>query len=347
MKQRKDGRWQRAFTVNGKRICFYSSESTEKKAIRDIERQLLNYREKEEKGKTFEEVADEWAVEHYRDIAYNTQKQYKPAVTEAIKYFSDMYINEIASIDCQKFISFISVGRAKKTVTTRLLVLNLIMKFAVIKGYRNSNPCLYVTVPKGLPKTYREMASDNDVDIIKKNIDIPMGMYAFLILYTGCRRNEACALTVSDIDFKKKEINITKSIYTADDNKVYIKEPKSKKGYRKVILLDILYDKLQKYVKGMKKTDILFPNDSKGYMNTAQFEYKWKVYKKTTGIQCTPHMIRHSYASMLLEAGIDIKIAQDQLGHATMQMTVDTYAHISDRWRNDTAIKLNNFAKAL
>ena len=56
MKQRKDGRWQKVFTVNGKRICFYSSESTEKKAIRDIERQLLNYREKEEKGKTFEEV---------------------------------------------------------------------------------------------------------------------------------------------------------------------------------------------------------------------------------------------------------------------------------------------------
>ena len=51
MKKRKDGRYMRTFTVNGKRICFYSTETTEKKAMKDIERQLLNYQKREEKGK--------------------------------------------------------------------------------------------------------------------------------------------------------------------------------------------------------------------------------------------------------------------------------------------------------
>ena len=68
MKRRKDGRYQKSKTINGKRIVFYSSEPTERKAIRDIENQMLAYSQKEELGKTFGEVADEWEETHYKNL---------------------------------------------------------------------------------------------------------------------------------------------------------------------------------------------------------------------------------------------------------------------------------------
>lgn len=343
--KRKDGRYCKSVTIDKKRIYFYSSEQTERKAEKDIERQLIEYSQKKEQGYTFKAVSELWEKEHFPTLAYNTLKQYRPALAECTDYFKDDYIKDITSVECKRYIDIASKGRAKKTASTRLLVLNLIMKYAVVNKYIDHNPCLYITIPKGLSKTYRSMASETDVKAVKENLNIPMGMYAYLVLMTGCRRNEACALKVSDIDFENKLITVSKSLYTADDNKTYIKLPKTEKGIRKIIMPDELEKSLKKYVKGKKASDILFPNSKGEYMNNGEFDYHWRVYQKQTGITATPHMLRHSYASMLLEAGIDTKIAQDQLGHATMQMTVDTYAHISESWKTEASDKLNAFMK--
>ena len=57
--KRKDGRWCKAKTINGDRVYFYSTEPTEKKAIKDIENQMVKYAGKIQKGKLFKDVADE------------------------------------------------------------------------------------------------------------------------------------------------------------------------------------------------------------------------------------------------------------------------------------------------
>lgn len=344
MKKRKDGLWQKSIVLpGGKRKFFYSHEETEKKAEKDIQHQMLNFKEVEEKGKFFAEVADEWEDEHYKNIEYNTKKQYKPAVNDAKTYFCGRYIKSITNIDCQQYINYIAAGKAKKTVISRLLVLNMIFKYAVLNQYIPYNACQYVSVPKGLKKEYRAPASEQDIERIKSNIDIPFGLYAYFILYTGCRRNEACALRVGDIDFKNKFITINKSIYTADDNKVYIKSPKTERGVRKIILTDNLYKILKKHLKGKKRDDLVFPNKDGEYISDGQFDYWWRKYQEQTGVTATPHQIRHSYATMLYNAGVTDKDAQDLLGHTTLQMTRDLYTHITAERKEQTATKLNSF----
>lgn len=70
MKRRADGRYVKVKTIDGKRVSFYSSEPTEKKALRDIEAQMLAYTDKIDYGKTFHEVADEWESEHYKRLQH-------------------------------------------------------------------------------------------------------------------------------------------------------------------------------------------------------------------------------------------------------------------------------------
>ncbi len=344
MKKRKDGLWQRSVLLpSGKRKVFYSSESTERKAEADFMRQILAFKETDKNGKLFSEVAEEWEDEHYKNIEFNTKKQYKPAVKDAINYFGNRYIKTISNIECQQYINYISVGKAKKTVVSRLLVLNMIFKYAVLKQYIDYNACQYVTVPKGLKKEYRMPASDKDITNIKASIDLPLGLYAYFILYTGCRRNEACALRVGDIDFKNKLITINKSIYTADDNKVYVKSPKTERGMRQIILPDNLAVIMKKRLKGKKKTDLIFPNKNGDYIADGQFDYWWKKYQEQSGVNATPHQIRHAYATILYNAGITDKDAQDLLGHTTLQMTRDIYTHITASRKEQSAIKLNEF----
>ena len=102
MKRRKDGRWLKVVTVNGKKLYFYSTADTERKAENDIKKQLLAYKEEEERGKTFEEVAEEWSRDHFEKIENNTIKGYRPALSAAIDFFGNTYIKKISPQDIEK-----------------------------------------------------------------------------------------------------------------------------------------------------------------------------------------------------------------------------------------------------
>ena len=80
-------------------------------------------------------------------------------------------------------------------------------------------------------------------------------------------------------------------------------------------------------------------------MKLSEFKCAWKHYKEAAGLSdLTPHMVRHGYASILHEAGIDSKDAQELLGHANISTTMDIYTHITEKQRAETAKKLNMYA---
>ena len=100
MRRRKDGRYQKLITIDGKRISFYSSEPTEKKAIKDIERQLLNYNHRKVKGPLFSEIARQCETEHRENLPEMTfKKTYAARYKAIVNEFGDKYIKEIKPKD--------------------------------------------------------------------------------------------------------------------------------------------------------------------------------------------------------------------------------------------------------
>ncbi len=340
MKKRADGRYCRKIKVNNKTIFFYSSEKSEKQAIRDIERQLLEYKGKEKDGKTFAEVADEWSDYHFPGLEYNTLKQYRPALVDVTEQFGHFFIKDITSNQVDLYIkSYAKKGYAQKTVKTRLLILNLIMKYAVINQYIAVNPCTYITVPKNLPKTKRESLNDREIETVKNSINKTFGFFAFFLLNTGLRKGEALALRYSDIDFSKKIIKINKTIEWIGNVPNVKNHPKTDAGIREVPLLDCLFDLIEH-----KFTDeLLFHNADGELIRNGNFTRLWNKYRTETGLNITPHQLRHAYATMLYDAGIDIKTAQYLLGHANIQTTMDIYTHLSQSRQDSAADILNTF----
>lgn len=334
--QRPDGLFEKIISVNGKRIAFRA------KTEKEVYRKILEYQETADRlaqaGRPFAQVAQEWRDEAWDKLAYNTLKSYKPAFQRAVEEFGDTGIRTITPKRIDEFIrSFASQGYAKKTVTTQLLILGLIMRYATVNGDTDTNPAASVRIPSGLAKRKVTIPSDEDLQIVRDCCHAPFGLFAYFLLYTGCRRGEALALQYRDVDFDRKLITIQKSVYY-DNNKPHLKLPKTKAGIREIVLLDRLADKLP----GGRPEDYLFPGPAGGLMTQSQFDAMWAEYLRHTGLQIHPHQLRHAYATALHEAGISVKDAQTLLGHADVGTTQNIYTHITEQHKREISLTLNN-----
>jgi integrase len=331
---RPDGLHEASRIVNGKRVVFRGRTDAE------VEQKMMAYTEKEERGPLFSEVAERWKAEHFTTLSPSTAKGYKASYNRAKDRFKDLAIKELMPADIDAMLQNMARQQyARKTVATQLLLLNLICRSAVLEGIIRINPCSAVRVPRGLKHTPRELPSDEDLKAVKEGWQLPGGLLPYLILYTGCRRGEALALTYKDIDRKRKIITINKSVCYSD-LAPFIKKPKTSAGIREIILLDKLAAVLPLGIGDA----LLFPGPDGNIMRESTLKNRWKKWQDLTGVTLTPHQLRHGYATMLFEAGISERDAMDLLGHADINMTKNIYTHIRKTRKEETAAKLNEIA---
>lgn len=324
MVKRKDGRWQEQITVveKGRKVRKYFYGRTKK----DVLLKIAAYKERQEAGALFGDVAAEWWEQHESTLGPITGKSYIPALKRAEAHFGATPISRIKPTDIHVFLRDIIAEKkmAQKTARTQLMVINLVFKYAVQSGYIEINPARDLEIPKGLQKTPRLLPSDDDIARIKRSTDCQMGMFALWVMYTGCRKSELLALTWEDVDVRARTITISKSRYQVN-NKTYIKEPKTEAGYRVLPLLTKLYERVT------PGKGLIFPAADGDMMTERRFELDWNKYRRDAGISCTPHQLRHCYATMLYEEGISVKDAQELLGHAQASTTQDIYTHIREQ----------------
>lgn len=329
MVRRKDGRWQEQMTVtvNGKSKQKYFYGATKADVLRKIADWQASEEESAKRGRPFIDVADDWWEQAQGDLAVSTQRGYKPALNRAREHFKDRDIRSITPAEISMFLrrEIKKNKMADKTARTQLMVVNLVFRYAVQCGDVDANPARDLEVPRNLKKDRRDIASDEDIKRVKAGFDAPFGAFAYWALYTGLRRNELLALTWADVDLKNRVIHVTKSCFRDSDGKVKAKAPKTQSGVRDVPIPDKLAEKIT------PGKGLVFPGES-GYMTNGMWERHWKHYTEATGVTCTPHQLRHAYATMLYEAGdkVSLEDAQYLLGHANLQTTADIYTHIRD-----------------
>ena len=335
MKKRKDDLYQlkRMVEINGvkKAKIFYGKSKEE--AYRKYE----DFKQKKKDGRLFIAVAEEWKEKHFKTIEYNTIVCYTKPFNDIINYFDKYLIKDITPLLVQNFINSIADKKfSRHTVEVRKIVMHLICSHAVIRGDININPVNEVTIPKNLSKTKVEAPDEDVTDAIIENVNKPFGLYAYFMIYTGCRRSEALALKYEDIDFKKYLIKISKSVVFQGNKPVIKNTPKTKAGNREIILLDELKPKLQ----GGK--GLIFPGKD-GLMSHSEVRNNFLNYCNEIGIDVTILQLRHAYATFLYEAGIDEKIAQGQMGHAQISTTKNIYTSIREKHKELARNQLNNY----
>lgn len=156
----------------------------------------------------------------------------------------------------------------------------------------------------------------------------------FLVL-TGLRFGEAAALTAADIDLKKRLINVSKN-YSIKLHAVTT--PKSSCSLRQIYIQDELLDlcKVLKREALIRKlstgTDLIFPTKNGDYINhTTYYHYLATRSIEYLGKKVTPHVLRHTHGSLLLEQGLSIDAISRRLGHEDVTTTAKIYLHVTQK----------------
>ena len=341
--RRADGRAVKKILIDNKPKYFYSNKKSDKEAQKDILQQMIKYQQKEQSNKTFESVAESWNEEYRKtvsDINYN--KNTRTAYKRIKEYFS--YIKNIEELTARDINVFISVlvkkGYYKKTITNHKSILNMICRHAVINGFTKYNPVADIKLPSNLPKTARKMPDTDQIKEIPKH-NSGFDLLPIFLLYTGCRKSEALAIRRESINFEKRTIKISHHIIHDGNNPIYENILKTENSEREVILIDKLAEIIPK-----KFTGFLFSmnGDGKEPLTKKAYEKRWESYCKKYNLTVTAHQLRHAYATMLFEAGIDIKDAQELMGHSDINLTRQIYTHIRNERKEETKRKLNSFS---
>ncbi|RJP83631.1 MAG: site-specific integrase [Desulfobacteraceae bacterium] len=148
-----------------------------------------------------------------------------------------------------------------------------------------------------------------------------------LAIFTGCRQGELLGLKWTDVLWTTSQIYIKRTF-----NKKAWYNPKTKTSIRKIDMGPSVLADLKQWQRECPKTelDLIFPNRDGGPMDQSHMlnRFFFPALKKAGIPRIRFHDLRHTFASLLIDQGENIKYIQTQLGHSTPSVTLNTYAHL-------------------
>ena len=170
-------------TVNG--VVRKQIRATSREKLLEKKKKLLFEAEEKIKKLTcplFSDVADEWYENVENKISHYTYECYKAPLKDLKEAFGNKFVTDIKAKGLQSVIdTMFDKKYARQTISLRRIVFNLIMNFAVLQDYIEYNPCAATRVPRGAPRSHYRLPSDEEIEIIKNSIDLPMGLFYYFL----------------------------------------------------------------------------------------------------------------------------------------------------------------------
>lgn len=300
-----------------------------------------------------------------KHLSTNTQNNYRNIIDKYIlPSLGGFEMKKVTPEVLQKFIDDIAESTnykkdgtrlAKHTVEIILSVIKEAFKQAVHPWQVISNsPALYVTLPKY--RIGKKTKQDLKIITIKQFKQMqklfpeghPFYVPMMIAFFTGMRRGEVCGLEWKNIDLINDSIAVHQQMLQYGKHDVRIGKPKTSAGYRTVEigqeLVDVLIKEKSrqsknrlKYGKYYYDSDFVCTNDNGKPVTPNQIKYFSSLVQNELGFPFNFHSLRHTHATMLLEAGAKPKEVQVRLGHSKIATTLDTYVHLTTKSKRATA----------
>lgn len=343
----------------------FTSKPEAKLAAEEMERKLREgYEQTDESLQTYLET---WLKEYKKGtVAKNTYELHERNVkNHIIPYFKNIRLNDLKPIMYQKFINHLTTqGYSRRTVEIiHGTLYNAYEKARTIRKV-HENPCEGVEI-KGKPKEQeiKFIESEHIADFLKVSYEYGYIYWLFykLLIETGLRKGEAAALQWIDVDLKEKTININKSLDFKEASKnpdEIFGDTKNYNSKRVITISQTLANELLFHKKWQNQNKlalkenyfhdlnlVLCRNDGNYMPKSSLFNSFSRILKKC-GLPSLPiHSTRHTHVVLLLEAGASMKYIQERLGHGSIQITSDVYAHISKKIEEGTINKFEEHMK--
>ncbi|MCI9049343.1 MAG: site-specific integrase [Coprobacillus sp.] len=297
-------------------------------------------------NKTVDQVYNEFielGCESYQEnTIQGTKAYYKRHIKEKFKDIP------IISIDYQMLQKYFNSLKNNGIETNKHIkaTLSRIFIYAIKVGYVKVNPLLYVSI-KGIEKHRDNMQvlSYNDfynlVELLNTQSDFKYHAFAMAIqigYYTGLRISEVFALEKKDIDFEHDEINVNKKlIYNGlKKEELYVSNKLKSKKSKAIIPLAFNLKKVLLRWFYENPYEMIICDELGYYIQPKNFNNQVKKATKELSIDFHFHMLRHTFATNLVNSDVNLKTAQELMRHSNINTTMSVYTHINNQHKLDT-----------
>jgi integrase len=309
---------------------------------------------------TVKEFLERWLKDYQPNLSPRGYERYQGIIVgHLIPKLGNIALTQLKPEHLQKHYTMIqSAGLSPRTVRYHHAVIHVALKTAVRWGLLARNPADAVTVPRvrrNEMQTWSEYEVEQFLNAAKVS---PYYALFYTALFTGMRRSELLGLKWEDIDLLLGQIYVSRGLHQLKDGTYIFTEPKSAKSRRMIalppsaiLLLKEHYEKqaLDRIMmdKPLHESDLVFGTPEGKPLRPNTVTRAWESLASHAGLKVIRlHDARHTHASIMLKQGIHPKIVQERLGHSSIQMTLDTYSHVTPGLQEAAAARFDEVLTA-
>ena len=310
---------------------------------------------------------DIWLAEYLNGVKPRTLDSYTTTCKTHIKpALGAVKLSALAAHDIQRFYNVLhrgsneKPGLSPKTIKNTHGVLHKALEQAMKLGYIRFNPSTACELPR-IEKAEIKPLDDEEIKAFLQAIKGHRYENVYIVtLFTGLRQGEVLGLTWDCIDFDNNTIAIKQQLQKerGGSGAYHLVSPKNGKGRRITVapsVLSVLKEEKLRQNEHKKKagklweqSNLVFTNEIGNNLSAQTVYLHFKKLAASVGLpDARFHDLRHSYAVAALQSGDDIKTVQENLGHYTAAFTLDTYAHVTERMKTESAQRMENFIKGV
>jgi integrase len=287
----------------------------------------------------FGEVAKEWVKIKAKELKSSTLYDYRNSMNyHILPRIGNTPIKNLGFLAVKKL--FASLDCSGKRLKNVMIPVREIFKFSQLAGYIDKNPMLLVGTPK-VEKPDIHPLSMEEVNIFLDNVHTQYRNFFVIAFFAGLRFGEMSALKWKNVDFKLGVIKVRETRVRKEEGR-----PKTKRSVRDVTMLPPVVEAMRdqrKYTMG--KSEYVFLNQyGRPLLPDSMNQHIWKTTLKKAGLaDRRMYETRHTFATLMLDAGELPGWVQRMMGHETLQMIHERYySYIKNYQRDDGKAFMEN-----
>lgn len=303
---------------------------------------------------------DIWAVEYLGGVKPNTAATYRNNIRLHIKpALGAVSLSDLRPHNIQQFINSLNMSPA--SVQLIYMVLHQSLEKAVKLEYITKNPADGCELPRMEHREVKPLSDEEVAALLEAAKNNPIEPVIKVALFTGMRQSEILGLTWDAIDFGSGTISVNKQLvrisYRTEGNPFTSpKSGKSRTITAAASVMNALRMQKRRQAEAQLKAGPLWSNPFGLVFTTESGEplsqaFVFRNFQKilqAAGLENVHfHGCRHTFAVNSLRAGDDVKTVQGNLGHSTAAFTLDKYAHVTERMKQDSAKRMEGFIKGV